>query len=142
MAHLVGHGFLSRVSVVVLLLVNDCMVVFAMHPMLIMFVTGSVFIWLWGAFFACLLGDVAEMLRDQRSRAMVTTAFDRTLDLLGRDPLLVVGQSGTAGNRVYGGSRYAIEPHQLLLDAQSPERREKISYVQLDGPNSRILADR
>jgi hypothetical protein len=73
------------------------------------------------------------MLRDQLSGAMVTTGFDRALYLLVRDPLLVVGHSGTAGNGVYGGCRYAIEPHQLLLDPQSAERREQLSHVQVDG---------
>jgi hypothetical protein len=64
---------------------------------------------------------------------MVTTAFDRAFDLFGRDPSLVVGQGGAAGNGVYGGRRDTIEPHQLLLDSESSERREQLSHVQVDG---------
>jgi hypothetical protein len=49
MAHFMGHGLRSGASGGVLLLVrtldNVCLVAFAMHPMIIMFVTGSVFVW-------------------------------------------------------------------------------------------------
>ena len=137
-AHLVGHGvrlsatramagrrqFSMIIRWSVLRQARTTMLgMIAMHV-----VTGVVFL-LWSEFAESEARTVAEMLGLQRSGTMVATAFDGFLDRRDSDPALVVGHSGATGNRVDGGPRDTIKPHQLLLHSQCTERREKLSYV-------------
>ena len=99
---------------------------------------GVVFL-LWSAFAESGARTVAEMLRHQRSGAMVTAASDGFLDRRDSDPAIVVGHSGATRNGVDGGPCDAVKPDQLFLNSRGSERREKLSNVRIDGLHAHSL---